>query len=311
MPTTAVDLHYEHRRLKKFHTGDLILFSGAGPQNIATRLETGSQYSSAGMLVELPNKWTKAQEWYVVEATDNSDGLVDPFADSRAPGLRIFKIDERLYNFHGSIIWWVPQTTPMEEDQADILRRWILSAHDGSKDRPFPPPDPKNIEHIGWKQIEVPSDRVKFLGEFYERAKHEEPIYYPLHSGQLLALALSAIGIIDSSTTDVAKWTIENLVTHPFWKMTKNRILRVSQDCHSWYTATDTDKNTKFSFAHLAAPAAAFADISSRVPSEKTFAQQSKQISGLQAASNVQLSPEESNLLHAASKELLKKKKNT
>jgi hypothetical protein len=309
LPSTAVELHYEHRRLKKFRSGDLILYAGGGPQHTAMRLESGLNYSNVGILLELQNKWTKVMEWYVVEATENTEGVVDPFADSRGPGLRIFRLEDRLHSFHGPVVWWVPQGSPIEDDQVDILRRWVLSAHDASKDRPFPPPDPKNLEHIGWKQFDQPSERIKLIGEFYERSKSDEPIYYPLHAPQLIGHALSALGLVDASTTDVSTWTMETAISQPCFRMSKFRILRISQDCHSFFTAGDTDKNTKLAYGQSFNPATSFYDVGIRVPSDKSFSLQAKQLTGLQAASSIQLTPEESNLLHAASRELLKKKK--
>lgn len=308
MPKDATELHYTHRRQKKFKSGDMILFSGAGPHNLAARIDSGSNYSSAGLLIELPNKWTGQMEWYIFEATDNGDSLVDPFSNSRAPGLRLFKLEERIYNFHGAAIWWVPQSAPIDDEQIDILRRWVFTCHGSASERPFPPPDPKNIESIGWKQIEQTSERVKLLGEFYDRTKSDEPLYYPLHSPQLIGHALSSLGIVDLAMIDTALWTMESVISHSHYQFSKSRILRVAQDCHSFYTGNDTDKNTKLSFGITFNISSSWQDISDRVPSDKSFTQQAKQISGLKAAASVQITEEESNILHAASRELLRKK---
>jgi hypothetical protein len=305
----VTELHYTYRRQKKFKTGDLILYSGSGPQHIANRLDIGSNYSNIGILVEIPNKWTKSLEWYVLEASENSAQLLDPFADATTPGLRLFKLDDVLYSFNGAALWWLPQKDAIEEESRELLKKWVFLAHEGSKERAFPIPDPKNVEHIGWKFFEQPSERVKLLGEFYERAKSDESIHFPLHAPQLVGYALASFGVVDASTVDISTWTINTVITHPHFNVGKQRILRVSQDCHSFYTAGNTDKNTKLDYAQPFKLSDSFMDMASRVPSEKAFSAQAKQISGLQAAVSVQISKEESNLLHAASSELIRKKK--
>lgn len=304
----AAELHYEHRRIKKFKTGDLILFSGAGPQNTAVRLLNGSNYSSAGILLQLPNRWTKQNEWYVLEASENCDKLLDPISGTVAPGLRLFKFADRMYNFHGCGVWWVPQTKELDEEQIDILRRSVLQVYHASKDIPFPPPNPRNSEAIGWKPIDVSPEMIKLLGQFYERAKPDESMYYPHHSGELVGIALSSIGLVDAASVDTTTWTLTQVLSSPHFNFSKSRILRISSDTHAFHTNNDSDKNTKLSFGNSFSPSTSFVPLVERVPSEKFFAGQLKQIHNLHSAAKVQISQEESNLLHAASKELIKKK---
>lgn len=301
-------MHFEHRRIKKFRTGDLILFSGAGPHNTAARLLNGSNYSSAGILLQLPNKWTKQNEWYVLEASENCDKLLDPVSGTLGPGLRLFEFADRMYNFHGCGVWWVPQSKELDEEQIDILRRSLLQVYHGMKDIPFPPPNPRNVEAVGWKPMEVTPEMIKLLGQFYERAKPDESIYYPLRSGELVGIALSSIGLVDAAATDTTTWTMAQILSSVHFNFSKSRLLRVSTDTHHFYTNNDTDKNSKLSFGSSFFPSTSFIPLAERFPSEKFFAGQQKQINNLHSVSKVQLTQEESNLLQAASKELLKKK---
>ena len=308
MPKDVTELHFEHRRLKKFRNGDLILFSGAGPQNTASRLLTGSNYSSIGILLQFPNRWTKAIEWFVLEATDNCDKLLDPFGETLGPGLRTFKLSDRLYNFHGCGVWWVPLAKELDEDQCDVLRRSLMQAFFACKEAPFPPPNPRNTETVGWKPLEISPEMVKLLGQFYDRAKPDEPMYYPLHSGPLVGLSLASVGTIDPASVDTTSWTLSTVLSSPHFNFAKSRILRLSSDCHSFYTNGDADKNTKLSFALPFNPSSSFLSLADRIPSEKFFAGQQKQINNLNNAAKAQITPEESNLLQAASRELLRKK---
>lgn len=308
VPKEASELHFEHRRLKKFHTGDLILFSGAGPQHTAARLLSGSNYSSVGILLQLPNRWTKKLDWFVMEASENCDKLLDPFAGSVGPGLRIYKLADRLYNFHGCGVWWVPASKELDEEQIDVVKRTLLQAYNASKETPFPPPNPKNTEAIGWKPMDVTPEMVKLFGQFYDRAKPDEPIYYPQRSGELIGLALSSIALVDPATVDTTSWTITNVLSSPHFNFAKSRILRVSTDTHAFYTNNDTDKNSKVALATPFSPASSFVSLAERCPSEKFFSGQQKQISNLHSAAKVTITQEESNLLQAASRELLRKK---
>lgn len=288
------------------------MYGGAGPAHEFARLDNNTNYSNVGVVVELSNRWTKLYELFVLEATENSSGAVDPFSDTVSPGLKLFPLEERLYSFHGSAIWWLPQSKALEEAGADILHRWALTAHESGHERPFPAPDPKNIELIGWKTLDLGSERTKMLGQFYNEKstlKHDDPVLYPLHGPQLVGHVLSAIGIVDSSTTDVAAWTIDTVLNHAAFNLTGRTLLRVTKELHSFVTRGDTDENAKLDQAQIFQPYSSFCDLSHRIPSSKTFSHQHKQIQSLQEAISHQMTPQEANLLNAASNELLRAKK--
>ena len=66
---------------ERFQTGDLLLFSCHGPLAVYTKLLCNIQFSSLGLIVVLPNKYTQKNEYYVLEITRNLHEIQDSFCD--------------------------------------------------------------------------------------------------------------------------------------------------------------------------------------------------------------------------------------
>jgi len=107
---------YEHY-MDSFKTGDLIAYSGNGVVAAATKLITNSPFSHLGMIFRLPNKWTRKDELYVVEFTNNIDGLADVYSDTRYEwGVNIFRLFDRIHHYHGPSIWWSSLKNPIKKE---------------------------------------------------------------------------------------------------------------------------------------------------------------------------------------------------
>jgi hypothetical protein len=113
----------------KFKTGDLLLFGGYGMLPSLARLHCGTPYSSAGLIVELPNPYSERPEKYVVEVTRNLDRLHDAFSNSPRNGLCIFRLVDRLHQFHGEGIWYAPLRTPLKRYNRERLIDWTWRMH--------------------------------------------------------------------------------------------------------------------------------------------------------------------------------------
>lgn len=60
------------------------------------------------MVLELPNKWTKKKEFYIIELTSNKDMMLDAYREDKRSGCSIFRLWERVHQYHGTAIWWLP-----------------------------------------------------------------------------------------------------------------------------------------------------------------------------------------------------------
>lgn len=56
-------MYEEH--VSKFKTGDLILYDAHGLLPSYVKLASNSPYSNVGMVIKLPNRWTRKPELYV------------------------------------------------------------------------------------------------------------------------------------------------------------------------------------------------------------------------------------------------------
>jgi hypothetical protein len=83
-----------------------LLYEGVGVLASITRLTSASPYSKVGVIFKIPNKWTSRDDLYVLELTRNVDNFLDAFLEIPHPGVCLFRLFERIHQFHGLRIWW-------------------------------------------------------------------------------------------------------------------------------------------------------------------------------------------------------------
>lgn len=126
--TEKCQYFYDHYS-PQFKTGDLILFQGNSPLDIVTQLESGTNYSHVGLVVEMPNPITEVREMYLLEVTQNKDEMIDVFFQSPRNGFSFFKLFERIHHYCGSAIWWCPLTKRLDLKSESHLIRYVASLH--------------------------------------------------------------------------------------------------------------------------------------------------------------------------------------
>lgn len=57
----------------KVKTGDLICYDSVGTLAALTKVVTNSMYSRMGLIFEAPSKYSRSNEFYVLEVTRNRD----------------------------------------------------------------------------------------------------------------------------------------------------------------------------------------------------------------------------------------------
>lgn len=108
-------------------SGDIILYDGFGFVPALVKSETLSPFSSIGLVMTLPNKWTLEDELYVVEITRNVNLLKDAMTEKPEQGVLIFKLFERLHQYHGKSIWWSPILKEISPESHAKVREYIES----------------------------------------------------------------------------------------------------------------------------------------------------------------------------------------
>eukprot|EP01127_Copromyxa_protea_P012343 TRINITY_DN3204_c0_g1_i4.p1 TRINITY_DN3204_c0_g1~~TRINITY_DN3204_c0_g1_i4.p1 ORF type:complete len:751 (+),score=116.87 TRINITY_DN3204_c0_g1_i4:95-2347(+) len=112
-----------------FKSGDLIVFSGGSVVDIWIQLRTLSPYSRIGMVIELPNPHTENHELYLLECSRNYEEMIDAFRDDLQPGISLYRLTERIHNFYGNAIWWVPLKEEIDMKSENLLVKWVASLH--------------------------------------------------------------------------------------------------------------------------------------------------------------------------------------
>jgi hypothetical protein len=117
---------YDH---VNFKTGDVLAFSGVGMLPTLTKLLSNSEVSSLGIVLFLPNLYTQRLEPYVAEVTPNSDGMIDAFLERPKRAVCVFRLFERLHQFHGGNIRVYPLKNEVKLEMVEKMMSWIWQVH--------------------------------------------------------------------------------------------------------------------------------------------------------------------------------------
>eukprot|EP01117_Protostelium_nocturnum_P005310 TRINITY_DN1932_c0_g1_i1.p1 TRINITY_DN1932_c0_g1~~TRINITY_DN1932_c0_g1_i1.p1 ORF type:complete len:740 (-),score=229.98 TRINITY_DN1932_c0_g1_i1:186-2405(-) len=113
-PDSAIDDHnfFYEEHIGAMKSGDLLAYDGHGFVSSYIKLASNSQFSHVGMILQLPNRWTRKIELYVVEVSRNIDQFLDAFKEVplAKANLNIFRLFERLHQVHASNVWLIPST---------------------------------------------------------------------------------------------------------------------------------------------------------------------------------------------------------
>jgi len=129
IPTTDVDVFHYSGFKRQIKTGDLVVFNEVGVLPTLTKLMSNSNYSRVGLAVRLPNKWTTKDRLYILEITRNRSAFQDAYREKHEVGVNIFRFWERMHEFQGTEIWWVPLKHPLEDVPRQNMIDWIWDLH--------------------------------------------------------------------------------------------------------------------------------------------------------------------------------------
>jgi hypothetical protein len=156
----SYEFYYETMPLK---SGDVIAFSGIGMLSSLTKLRCGIDFSQVGIVLVLPNLYTQRPELYLAEVTSNHDGMVnlcltklyfvklthkihpttnnniiiihhqqnipyiqiDAFAERAKRAVCVFRLFERLHQYHGGDIVLLPLREQLSGEAANAMVTWI------------------------------------------------------------------------------------------------------------------------------------------------------------------------------------------
>jgi hypothetical protein len=165
------DIHYYDQYKKQMKTGDLILYNETGLLPTMMKLASNSSISRVGMVLILPNKYTEKKKRYILEITRNTDKFQDAIRESAGVGVHIFRMRERLWEFPGTEVWWLPLKEPLQDDPKQNMVEHILQIH--SRRMPLElninMPDKEFLELLSKFSLYKPPNSGSLLGpEFLE-----------------------------------------------------------------------------------------------------------------------------------------------
>jgi hypothetical protein len=88
-----------------------------------------SCWGRVGMVIKTANKYTEKEKLYVLEITRNFDQFHDAFREATSPGINIFRLRERVHEFPGVEIAWLPLTNPLPEDLVSNMLDFLFKLH--------------------------------------------------------------------------------------------------------------------------------------------------------------------------------------
>lgn len=187
--------YFYQPHLQSFKTGDLLLFSSYGLVPGFVQVNSGSSYSSVGMIVELTHKYTEELELFVFEITRNLEEMVDAFSDVVRVGCTLLPLQERLHRFHGSAIAWLPLLEPIPEAQQEKLFASLWSFH---RSTALPVGQLHNVDIA-----KVPA--AALLQFFHERFSFDPKThdkYAEIFSAAIVVSLLNTAGVIAGQSLD-------------------------------------------------------------------------------------------------------------
>lgn len=181
-----------------FKTGDLILYDGMGALATVTKVESNAPFSHVGIIVKLTSRWTQEPELYVVEVTRNNDKLADAFTENPDSGLVVFRLYDRLHQFHGPSIWWAPlKATVSEQGAADGLK-WIKAMSDKYKN--YIPPKTEAADQlpglISYDSLRYDRASAMAFIDIFNISKPNFAVLAELASPDFVAKALVKLGAL-------------------------------------------------------------------------------------------------------------------
>jgi len=124
------DMVYYYKGIEnEFKTGDLILYAGIGVPPALSQIAANSFYTSVGLVIKLPNKWTEKDELYILEVTRNVDHFNDAFEEEERKGIMLFKMIERFHQYHGKTIWKCTLKQALTQENIDRMVKKMWEFH--------------------------------------------------------------------------------------------------------------------------------------------------------------------------------------
>jgi predicted Ser/Thr protein kinase len=187
----AKDIHFHAFYRHLFKTGDLITYNAVGILSSITKLVTNAPFSQVGLILNLPNKYTKKEELYVLEVTRNIDKFVDVFTEEKDSGVCIFRLIERLHQFPGHAIWWSPLNRPSEEKKVNEMLSWLWDVYKNGK-------NPNKKGRIT-KELRAKGPALRLLMEKFDLGKTESELC-ELASCDLVTKCLIRLGQVSEDS---------------------------------------------------------------------------------------------------------------
>jgi len=123
------DIYRYDEYKKKLKSGDVLLYSEVGVLSTVTKLLGNCEFSRAGMIIKIPNRYTEKIKFFVIELTRNFDKFVDAYTEKAEPGINIFRLNERIHQFSGESIYVLPLKEPLDPDPEINMIEWLVSLH--------------------------------------------------------------------------------------------------------------------------------------------------------------------------------------
>jgi len=169
-----------HHHMK---TGDLILYHEVGLLSIIPRLTGNSNWGRVGMIIKTANKYTEKEKLYILEITRNFDQFHDAFREAASPGINLFRARERISEFPGTEISWLPLAVPLDDNAVSNMLDFLFKLHADEKEA-FSTLNP------------LPINIMKFLEIF----RLKQPLqYFEIQSTEVMIRALTHAGVIGLS----------------------------------------------------------------------------------------------------------------
>jgi hypothetical protein len=182
--------------LQVMRPGDLLLYAGAGPVSVLSKLTRASQWSHCGLVVGVPNKWTGREELCVLEFGRNREGFLDVLAERPLHcGPSLMRLPERIHGVHGTEVWLCRRHDRKPDVAAEQrLTRWALAVHAEFVDMLVKLKPDREIP-VPFQALDFGSSSTSYLELFGISPTKSKSSYCELYSPEVCARGLRQLGI--------------------------------------------------------------------------------------------------------------------
>eukprot|EP00211_Chloroparvula_japonica_P004557 CAMPEP_0119138748 /NCGR_PEP_ID=MMETSP1310-20130426/26234_1 /TAXON_ID=464262 /ORGANISM="Genus nov. species nov., Strain RCC2339" /LENGTH=620 /DNA_ID=CAMNT_0007129971 /DNA_START=33 /DNA_END=1896 /DNA_ORIENTATION=- len=179
---------------EKLQTGDLIAFNSFGTIPSVLKVQSGRDISSVGLVVVLPNKYTREDEYFILECTRNHDAIIDAFSDKIRSGVTLLRLWDRVHQSMAQEVQWFPINPPLSEAEKAKVVENVWSLHSAREP----------LQQLALSSL--PNKCIVDFSHRFQMKKVPSAVFAEFYSPQVVQAALKSVPSLQQLQEEEITW---------------------------------------------------------------------------------------------------------